>query len=243
MKAAPKKCSCCNKMQLSLSQQGIMILRHHHSSGSCLRATALAFASHSQPFSMAQVDPWAWAFTLQKIFTRPARAYLSQTWWGERGLRRPTSLSEGWCTCTKAPSCTRGQSSHSAALQSCPVWCCRWRGGWPASGSPGCGTEQAQPCKAKKSQSNLSPGSARRLLKLPEMKKIQRPELRRKPRYSEVHDLPKFERVTAMWVSMVLLPFCFWDRLSCIPAWPQRLCRRGGAWTLDPPASTPLVLE
>lgn len=72
------------------------------------------------------------------------------TWWAAKGLQHPTSPWGGWCTCTTAPSCTHGQSSHNAAPQSCPAWCCLWREEWPFSGFPESVKAPAQPWKEAK---------------------------------------------------------------------------------------------
>lgn len=69
-----------------------------------------------------------------------------------RGPQRPTSPWGGWCTCTTAPSCTHGQSSRSAAPQSCPAWCCRWREEWPFFDSPEFARVLAQPWVVKRSK-------------------------------------------------------------------------------------------
>lgn len=75
-----------------------------------------------------------------------------RTWWAARGLRHPTSPWGGWCTCTTAPSCTHGQSSHNAAPQSCPAWCCLWREEWPFSDFPEFAKAPAQPWVVKRSK-------------------------------------------------------------------------------------------
>lgn len=49
------------------------------------------------------------------------------TWWEPICLRHPTTVWAGWCTCTTAPSCSRGPSSRSAPPQTCRAWCYRWR--------------------------------------------------------------------------------------------------------------------
>lgn len=77
---------------------------------------------------------------------------LWRTWWAMRGPQRPTSPWGGWCTCTTAPSCTHGQSSRSAAPQSCPAWCCRWREEWPFFDSPEFARVLAQPWVVKRSK-------------------------------------------------------------------------------------------
>lgn len=55
-------------------------------------------------------------------------------WWEQIYPLRPTTVWAGWCTCTTAPSCSRGPSSRSAPPQTCRAWCCRWKAEWSSCG-------------------------------------------------------------------------------------------------------------
>lgn len=58
------------------------------------------------------------------------------TWWELTHPLYRASPVVGLCTCTRAPSCSRGLHWHIAALQRCCTWCCQWREGWSACDPP-----------------------------------------------------------------------------------------------------------
>lgn len=184
LKAVPKNCSCCNKMQSSPSARNYDP-KTPPSPRERLVHTAPAFARLSQSFSVAHVYPWVWSLRTQRILPAPPEHTCHRPD-GERGI-------------PGVPPVFRGADVHAPQLPAVPV------GGVlialyfevvllnvvdggeddPLPVFLDAGQNGLSPAKQRSHNqiSPLVPASVSRLLKLPQMKRIQGLELGRKLRH------------------------------------------------------------
>lgn len=71
------------------------------------------------------------------------------TWSGLSHRPCPATPAAGWCTCTTAPSCSRGRRWRTAAPRTCCIWCCLWQAGWCGCDPPSSGSEWARPLRGR----------------------------------------------------------------------------------------------